>query len=151
MQKLFRPVASLIILAAFLLVALATGGSSNTSVKPGECKELDEPIVHPSLDVNILLKNSDDTPAQGIDGYLYITRQQVVDTTDCTFIITEIGDLDFTTGIDGDYSLEEQGFTNNNKGDLYRVELDVQGIRIISVIPYNAHATDFRITLPPAL
>ena len=122
MQKFMKPIISLLSIAVFLAIALATGpdASTNTTVAISNC--MDKPQVSGIVKVNVSFNKSDGTPIPLANGRIYITDQNVLSTSACDFAASS-DQVDFITGPDGKYSYAGDEYSHDNSEDLLRVEV----------------------------
>ena len=130
MQKIVKPVFSVLIIAFFLLITLATDfdsilyESTNTTIKTENCEM--KPEVSGKISVTVLLLDDEGDPVNNHDGLLFVTHQKV-DSDTCTFVVAFNQTIPFTTNSQGIFVYDGPEWVHDNSQDLWRAEIKVKG------------------------
>lgn len=151
-----KPIASILIIAIFMIFAIATEKeSTNTKVRNKECEP--EPAVTESLQINVTALRVSGLPIVGAQGTIFLVFQAIQDTSNCTSLIVSQQNIPFTTTANGTFIYHTSPQTRANKADLWRAEVyiptgpDYIGFRMTQVAPYGFTILYFNYTDPPDL
>lgn len=127
MKDKLKVVFSLMAIIFFMLIALSSiifaflEGSTNTTVKIGNCQE--KPGASGTLEVTVTALDSLDNPLAGVKGDMFITHQKVRPDT-CAFDVVFNVRNAFTTGANGQATYTGPDWIHDNSEDLFRVEVE---------------------------
>jgi hypothetical protein len=146
MENKMKAILSALCIGLFIVFALASellDESSNTEVQLSNCVE--RPSFSGNLSVDIEYIFDPGFPNDGATGHLIITEQLVDDTSTCHYITQQRLSVDFTTNVQGKYTVNNIPFIHHNAEDLFRIDVDVpkdrdddwQGFQEVQVLKYN--------------
>jgi hypothetical protein len=123
MRNKMNSILSLVTIAVFALLAMASWGSTNTEVQVTACKP--KPSFTGQLTITIKSRHQDGTIIPNMVGKLFLVHQIIQDTTNCQHLVVLTQTIPFNTGMAGNFQYVTQSFTHANEGDLWRIEVDI--------------------------